>query len=151
MPINYPKIAGYKATLPRLRILELFENCDTRHLSAENVYEALLQKDIHINPTTVYRVLVELSQAGVLLRHRFEDDKTKFELKQGDHHDHLLCIQCGHIEEFYDEAIEKHQIVIAQERGFSIPDHILHIYADCTKTNCPYQNQPKMVNVRRFK
>jgi len=151
MPTNYRKIAGYKATLPRLRILELFENSDTRHLSAESVYEALLQKDIHINPTTVYRVLVELSKAGILLRHHFENEKTKFELKQGAHHDHLLCIQCGHIEEFYDDAIEIHQIVIAQERGFSIRDHTLYIYADCTKTNCPYQNLSKTLNVRRFK
>ena len=131
------KRTGLKATVPRLRILELFEKSDIRHLSAEDVYK-LLQKDgTDTGLATVYRVLTQFEQAGLLIRHHFESDKAVFELNHGSHHDHLVCMQCGHVEEFYDAEIEKRQSQIAEARGFRIHDHSLHIYADCARANCP--------------
>lgn len=131
------KTSGLKATLPRLRILELFEKSTVRHLSAEDVYK-LLQKDgTDTGLATVYRVLLQFEQAGLLIRHHFESDKAVFELNQGSHHDHLVCVQCGHVEEFYDPEIEKRQSEVAQARGFRIHDHSLHIYADCLHATCP--------------
>ena len=135
------KTIGLKATLPRLRILELFEKSEIRHLSAEDVYKKLVDEGTDTGLATVYRVLTQFERAGLLMRHHFETGKAVFELNQGSHHDHLVCVQCGHVEEFYDSEIEKRQIEIAEERGFSIHDHSLHIYADCIKTNCP--NRPK--------
>ena len=131
------KNIGLKATLPRLKILELFQRADVRHMSAEDVYKALLQEDMDIGLATVYRVLTQFEQAGLLARHHFETGKAVFELNQGGHHDHLVCIQCGRVEEFYDAAIEQRQIKVAEERGFKIHDHSLQIYADCTRPNCP--------------
>lgn len=131
------KTSGLKATLPRMRILELFEKSSVRHLSAEDVYK-LLQKDgTDTGLATVYRVLTQFEQAGLLIRHHFESDKAVFELNQGDHHDHLVCMQCGHVEEFYDSEIEKRQSEVAEQRGFRIHEHSLHLYADCLKENCP--------------
>ncbi len=131
------KTSGLKATLPRLRILELFEKSTVRHLSAEDVYK-LLQKDgTDTGLATVYRVLLQFEQAGLLIRHHFESDKAVFELNQGSHHDHLVCVQCGHVEEFYDADIEKRQSEVAQARGFRVHDHSLHIYADCLRNSCP--------------
>ena len=135
------KTIGLKATLPRLRILELFEKSEVRHLAAEDVYRMLLKEGTDTGLATVYRVLTQFEQAGLLVRHHFESGKAVFELNQGGHHDHLVCLQCGRVEEFYDEAIEKRQIAVAKERGFAIHEHSLHIYADCTKANCP--NKPK--------
>jgi len=133
------KTIGLKATMPRLRILELFEKSEIRHLSAEDVYK-LLQKDgTDTGLATVYRVLTQFEQAGLLVRHHFESGKAVFELNQGGHHDHLVCMQCGHVEEFYDMEIEKRQIKIAEDRGFKIQDHSLQIYAECTRTNCPHR------------
>ena len=111
---------GLKATLPRLRILSLFENTVIQHLSAEDVYRSLISEGEDIGLATVYRVLTQFEQAGVLKRHHFESGKAVFELNRGDHHDHLVCIQCGHVGEFYDEEIEKRQIKIAKDRGFVI-------------------------------
>ncbi|MEJ5210740.1 MAG: ferric iron uptake transcriptional regulator [Burkholderiales bacterium] len=134
------KNAGLKATLPRLKILSLFENSEVRHLTAEDVYRMLLQQgDAEIGLATIYRVLTQFEQAGLLIRHHFESGKAVFELNQGGHHDHLVCMQCGRVEEFYDAEIEKRQERIARERGFSIHEHSLYIYADCTKENCPYR------------
>jgi Fur family ferric uptake transcriptional regulator len=131
------KTSGLKATLPRLRVLELFEKSTVRHLSAEDVYK-LLQKDgTDTGLATVYRVLTQFEQAGLLIRHHFESEKAVFELNQGSHHDHLVCVQCGHVEEFYDAEIEKRQSDVAAERGFRIHDHSLHIYADCLRASCP--------------
>jgi len=135
------KTIGLKATLPRLRILELFEKSDIRHLSAEDVYKKLLEEGTDTGLATVYRVLTQFEQAGLLVRHHFETGKAVFELNQGGHHDHLVCIQCGHVEEFYDPEIEKRQIKVAEERGFKIHDHSLHIYADCTRPNCPNRSK----------
>jgi Fur family ferric uptake transcriptional regulator len=131
------KTIGLKATLPRLRILELFEKSPVRHLSAEEVYRILQKEGTETGLATVYRVLTQFEQAGLLVRHHFESGKAVFELNQGGHHDHLVCIQCGHVEEFYDAEIERRQVAVAEERGFKIHDHSLHIYADCSRNDCP--------------
>ena len=133
------KNAGLKATLPRLKVLGLFESSSQRHLSAEDVYKMLLSTGEDVGLATVYRVLTQFEQAGLLVRHHFESGKAVFELNQGGHHDHIVCLQCGHVEEFYDEEIEKRQKRAASERGFKIHDHSLHIYADCTKQPCPFK------------
>ncbi len=130
------KNLGLKATLPRLKILSLFENSKTRHMSAEDVYKILLASGDDIGLATVYRVLTQFEQAGLLIRHHFESGKAVFELNHGNHHDHLVCLQCGAVEEFYDEKIEELQNQIAQQRGFKIKEHSLYLYADCAKTNC---------------
>ena len=137
------KTIGLKATLPRLRILEIFEKSDVRHLSAEDVYKLLLKEGTDTGLATVYRVLTQFEQAGLLIRHHFETGKAVFELKQGGHHDHIVCMQCGHVEEFYDSEIEKRQVEVAEARGFRIQDHSLHLYADCTRQNCPHRNAGK--------
>lgn len=133
------KSIGLKATLPRLKILDLFEGSTKRHLSAEEVYRLLIAEDIDIGLATVYRVLTQFEQAGLLIRHHFDSDKAVYELNSGGHHDHLVCLQCGRVEEFFDEEIERRQKKVAAQRGFSIHDHSLHIYADCIKTACPYK------------
>jgi Fur family ferric uptake transcriptional regulator len=135
------KNIGLKATLPRLRILELFEKSEVRHLGAEDVYKLLLKDGTDTGLATVYRVLTQFEQAGLLVRHHFEGGRAVFELNRGDHHDHLVCLQCGHVEEFFDETIEKQQTAIAKSRGFTIHDHSLYLYADCTKVKCPYRHQ----------
>ena len=133
------KSAGLKATLPRLRIINLFETSKIRHLTAEDVYKLLLAEGFDIGLATVYRVLTQFEQAGLLVRHHFESGKAVFELNLGSHHDHLVCLQCGRVEEFYDADIEKRQIRIARERGFEISEHALYLYADCTKSRCPHK------------
>ena len=135
------KTIGLKATLPRLRILELFEKSEVRHLSAEDVYKKLLEEGTDTGLATVYRVLTQFEQAGLLVRQHFETGKAVFELSEGGHHDHLVCIQCGRVEEFYDSEIEKRQIKIAEEHGFRIHDHSLHIYADCIRPDCPHRSK----------
>jgi Fur family transcriptional regulator, ferric uptake regulator len=135
------KDMGLKATLPRLKILDLFENTDVRHLTAEDVYRLLMKEGMDIGLATIYRVLTQFEQAGLLVRHHFESGKAVYELNQGGHHDHLVCLQCGRVEEFFDEEIERRQKKIAKDRGFEIHDHSLHLYADCTKTGCPYRNR----------
>ncbi len=135
------KTIGLKATLPRLKILNLFENSDVRHLTAEDVYKVLLKEGMDIGLATIYRVLTQFEQAGILIRHHFEAGKAVFELNEGGHHDHLVCIQCGHVEEFFDSEIEKRQLKVAKERGFNIHEHSLQIFADCIKTNCQYRQK----------
>lgn len=134
------KNAGLKATLPRLKVLSLFESSEQRHLSAEDVYKMLLSSGEDVGLATVYRVLTQFEQAGLLMRHHFESGKSVFELKQEGHHDHIVCLQCGRVEEFYDEEIENRQKKAATERGFAIHDHSLYIYADCTKNQCPHRH-----------
>ena len=133
------KSAGLKATLPRLKIINLFENSKVRHLTAEDVYKLLLGEGLDIGLATVYRVLTQFEQAGLLVRHHFESGKSVFELNEGKHHDHLVCLQCGRVEEFYDSEIEKRQNKVARDRGFAIHDHQLYLYVDCIKTQCPYR------------
>jgi Fur family ferric uptake transcriptional regulator len=133
------KSAGLKATLPRLKIINIFESSKVRHLTAEDVYKLLLGEGLDIGLATVYRVLTQFEQAGLLVRHHFESGKAVFELNPGTHHDHLVCMQCGRVEEFYDPEIEKRQTKIARDRGFEISEHALYLYADCTKVRCPYR------------
>jgi len=133
------KKAGLKSTLPRLKVLDLFENSEERHLSAEEVYKQLINSGEDVGLATVYRVLTQFEQAGLLVKHHFEGGKSVFELNQGEHHDHIVCLQCGHVEEFYDAAIETRQVKVASKLGFAIREHSLHIYADCTKKKCPHK------------
>jgi Fur family ferric uptake transcriptional regulator len=133
------KHAGLKATLPRLRIINLFETAKLRHMTAEDVYRLLQDEGLEIGLATVYRVLTQFEQAGLLTRHHFESGKAVYELNEGKHHDHLVCLQCGRVEEFYDADIEKRQQKIARERGFEISEHALYLYADCTKPRCPHR------------
>jgi Fur family ferric uptake transcriptional regulator len=137
------KTIGLKATGPRLRILKLFESSKVRHLSAEDVYRLLMNEEPDVGLATVYRVLTQFEQAGILKRHHFESGKAVFELNEGSHHDHLVCMQCGRVEEFYDAEIEKRQVRVAKERGFAIREHSLYLYADCTKLNCPHKTGTK--------
>jgi Fur family transcriptional regulator, ferric uptake regulator len=131
--------AGLKATLPRLKIINVFEQSRQRHLTAEDVYRQLLSDGLDVGLATVYRVLTQFEQAGLLVRHHFETGKAVFELNEGKHHDHLVCLQCGRVEEFYDAEIEKRQSKIARDRGFEISEHALYLYADCTKPRCPHK------------
>ena len=134
------KSSGLKATLPRIKILEVFQRTAQRHMTAEDVYKALLQDGADVGLATVYRVLMQFEQAGLLSRSHFESGKSVFELNEGQHHDHLVCLSCGRVEEFYDAEIEKRQHAVAELKGFAIADHSLSIYANCTKPDCP--NRP---------
>ncbi|MGB0128002.1 MAG: ferric iron uptake transcriptional regulator [Rhodocyclaceae bacterium] len=131
------KSIGLKATFPRLKILDLFQHTETRHMTAEDVYRALLTHGMDIGLATVYRVLTQFEQAGLLSRHYFESGKAVFELNEGHHHDHLVCVTCGKVEEFFDAEIEKRQQRIAKERGFAVRDHALYLYCECIKPECP--------------
>jgi Fur family ferric uptake transcriptional regulator len=133
------KASGLKATLPRLKILDIFQNTKVRHLSAEDVYKVLLTENMDVGLATVYRVLTQFEQAGLLHRNHFETGKAVFELNEGSHHDHLVCLDCGRVEEFFDEEIEARQHKIATERGFEIADHSLALYANCSKKICPHR------------
>jgi Fur family ferric uptake transcriptional regulator len=133
------KSSGLKATLPRIKILEVFQQASRRHMTAEDVYKTLLTDGSDIGLATVYRVLMQFEQAGLLTRSNFESGKSVFELNEGQHHDHLVCLTCGRVEEFFDPEIEKRQHAIAAERGFDLQDHSLALYARCTKTDCPHR------------
>lgn len=135
------KNIGLKATLPRLKILEIFQNSEVRHLTAEDVYRNLLADHLDIGLATVYRVLTQFEQAGLLTRSNFESGKAVFELNEGHHHDHLVCLDCGRVEEFFDSEIERRQKLIAKERGFALQEHSLAMYGSCTKENCPHRHQ----------
>ena len=130
---------GLKVTQPRLRILEIFQKGTQRHMTAEDVYRVLLDEQQDIGLATVYRVLTQFEQAGILLRSNFESGKSVFELKDGKHHDHLVCLNCGRVEEFTDPEIERRQNRVAKERGFAVVEHALYLYAECTKKNCPHR------------
>jgi Fur family ferric uptake transcriptional regulator len=112
-----------------------------RHLAAEDVYRMLSKDGTDTGLATIYRVLTQFEQAGLLIRHHFEGGKAVFELNRGGHHDHLVCVQCGHVEEFFDPAIEQRQEEIARERGFSLQEHSLYLYVDCSRANCPHRNR----------
>ena len=133
------KNSGLKATLPRIKILEVFQNAGQRHMTAEDVYKALLIEGADIGLATVYRVLTQFEQAGLLSRNHFETGKSVFELNQGHHHDHLVCLTCGRVEEFFDPQIEERQHAIARERGFELQEHSLALYAACSKKDCPHK------------
>jgi Fur family transcriptional regulator, ferric uptake regulator len=128
--------AGLKVTLPRVKILELLEGSAQRHVSAEDVYKMLLDKGEEIGLATVYRVLTQFEAAGLVTRHNFEGGHAVFELDRGGHHDHLVCVVCGKVEEFVDSTIEKRQREIAKEHGFEMVDHSLIIYGHCGNPKC---------------
>ena len=129
------KEAGLKTTLPRLRILSILEEGNLRHFSAEDVYKELLDAGEDIAFATVYRVLTQFENAGLVLKHNFEGGRSVFELDRGGHHDHMVCVKCNNVTEFYDEAIEERQNLIAAESGFSLQDHSLYLYGLCADCN----------------
>ena len=131
--------AGLKVTGPRLKMLELLENTHGRHLTAEAIYRQLLDAGEVIGLATVYRVLTQFEAAGLVIRHHFEGGQAVFELERGPHHDHIVCIHCGRVEEFYDEEIEKRQRAIAKKLGFNLRDHTLTLYGECNRPECKGQ------------
>ena len=130
---NELKAAGLKSTLPRRRILEVLENSPSRHMNAEEVYDHLRESGEDVGLATVYRVLTQFENAGLITKHNFESGHSVFELNQGEHHDHILCVKCGKVEEFLDEVIEQRQRDIAKNAGFTMTDHALYIYGICAE------------------
>ena len=139
------KVSGLKATAPRLKILEIFQKSSqepgaARHMSAEDVYRALVAEHVDVGLATVYRVLTQFEQAGLLVRRHFEAGRAVFELNEGAHHDHLVCLTCGRVVEFVDPEIEQRQKIVALDRGFELQDHALALYGVCRTPNCPYND-----------
>lgn len=128
--------AGLKVTAPRLKMLELFEKAHDRHLTAETIYRLLLEAGEEIGLATVYRALAQFEAAGLVTRHHFEGGLAVFELERGTHHDHIVCVHCGRVEEFSDEVIEKRQRSIAERLGFNLRDHNLTLYGECNGAEC---------------
>ena len=137
--IDELKNTGLKATIPRLKILEVFQRGKVRHMTAEDVFRILLEERSDVGLATVYRVLTQFEQAGILIRSHFESGKSVYELDDGKHHDHLVCLDCGRVEEFYDPEIEKRQHAVAKAKGFTISDHALSLYATCNRDQCPHR------------
>jgi Fur family ferric uptake transcriptional regulator len=135
--------AGLKVTLPRVRILDILESNPDLHLTAEEVYRALLESGEDIGLATVYRVLTQFEAAGLVKRHNFEGGSAVFELDDGGHHDHIVCQECGRVEEFVDPVIEERQKAIADKLGFSISDHSLILYGSCSRHDCPHKEGPE--------
>lgn len=127
------KKAGLKVTLPRLKILEILAKAEPHHMSAEDVYKTLLESGDDVGLATVYRVLTQFESAGLVKRHNFEGDHAVYEIEQGEHHDHLVCVKCGRVDEFIDEVIESRQEVIAKQSDFKMTDHSLTIYGICKR------------------
>jgi Fur family ferric uptake transcriptional regulator len=137
MNIDELKNTGLKATLPRLKILEIFQKGEQRHMTAEDVFRVLLDERSDIGLATVYRVLMQFEQAGLLVRSNFDGGKAIYELDEGQHHDHFVCTACGKVEEFFDPEIEKRQQIIAKAKGWVVRDHTMALYghcAECAKT-----------------
>ncbi|MBK6868956.1 MAG: ferric iron uptake transcriptional regulator [Burkholderiales bacterium] len=133
------KSTGLKATAPRLKILQIFQTAEQRHMTAEDVFRVLLAERSDIGLATVYRVLTQFEQAGILSRNHFEAGRAVYELRDDQHHDHLVCLDCGHVEEFFNPEIEKQQHAVAKAKGFEIADHALSLYAHCIKRDCPHR------------
>src|SRR3984957_16361406 len=131
--------AGLKVTLPRLKILEILESSQTRHLSAEDIYRSLLESNEDIGLATVYRVLTQFEAASLVTRHHFEDGMAVFELNHGTHHDHIVCLDCGRVEEFMDTGIEERQGSVAKKLGFEFGDHSLTITGHCVRQTCVHR------------
>lgn len=125
--------AGLKVTLPRVKILQILEQANPHHMSAEAVYKTLLESGDDVGLATVYRVLTQFEEAGLVNRHNFEGGHSVFELDQGEHHDHMVCVKCGRVDEFVDPTIEKRQAEVASEANFKITDHNLTIYGICAE------------------
>ncbi len=134
--------AGLKVTLPRVKILDILTGNAARHLSAEDIYRHLLEANEDIGLATVYRVLTQFEAAGLVSRHHFEGGMAVFELNRGEHHDHIVCMDCGRVEEFSDAGIEDRQHAIATERGFGLADHALILYGRCHRDPCPHRVLP---------
>lgn len=139
--IDELKNNGLKATLPRLKILDVFQRGVQRHMTAEDVFRHLLKENTDVGLATVYRVLTQFEQAGILNRNHFESGKAVYELNEGQHHDHMVCLDCGRVEEFYDPEIESRQQAVAAAKGFVIADHALSLYAHCTQNPCPHRQR----------
>ncbi len=135
--------AGLKVTLPRLKILDILAEASERHMSAEDIYKQLLASNEDIGLATVYRVLTQFEAAGLVTRHHFEGGTAVFELNQGAHHDHIVCVDCGRVEEFMDGGIEERQQAVAKRLGFEISDHALILYGHCRKPDCPHLQRTK--------
>ncbi len=125
--------AGLKVTVPRVKILEVLENAEPHHMSAEHVYRKLIAMGQEVGLATVYRVLTQFEEAALIKRHNFESGHAVYEINHGNHHDHLVCVQCGHVEEFLDELIERRQALISQEKQFEMLDHKVTIYGRCIR------------------
>ena len=134
------KQAGLKVTLPRMKILDMLQQQENTHLSAEAIYRALVDSGEEVGLATVYRVLAQFESAGLVKRHYFEGGQSVFEVNEGEHHDHIVCLECGRIEEFCDEEIEWRQHAIAQRLGFKLAEHCLILYGHCTRADCPYRS-----------
>lgn len=143
MESNELRKAGLKVTAPRMKILEILGTVTPRHLSAEDIYKYLLESGEDIGLATVYRVLTQFEAAGLVTRHHFEGTTAVFELNQGDHHDHIVCLDCGRVEEFMDEGIEERQEVIANKFQFEIKDHSMILYGHCKRPNCPHRDRDR--------
>jgi len=139
--IDELKSTGLKATLPRLKILEIFQKGTRRHMTAEDVFRVLLEEQSDVGLATVYRVLSQFEQAEILTRSHFESGKAVYELNEGQHHDHLVCLDCGRVEEFFDAQIEQRQNAVAKEKGFAIADHALSLYAHCIRDKCEHRSK----------
>lgn len=130
------KKAGLKVTLPRLKILEILQQPNNQHISAEDVYKILLDQDEDIGLATVYRVLNQFDDAGILIRHHFEGGKSVFEISHKEHHDHLVCLRCGKVVEFEDPVIERRQLEVAEQNIMKLTHHSLYMYGECNDENC---------------
>ncbi|RAP69876.1 ferric iron uptake transcriptional regulator [Candidatus Erwinia dacicola] len=130
------KKAGLKVTLPRLKILEVLQEPEGHHVSAEDLYKRLIDMSEEIGLATVYRVLNQFDDAGIVTRHNFEGGKSVFELTQQQHHDHLICLDCGKVIEFRDEYIEERQRAIAKRHGIKLSNHSLYLYGHCALGDC---------------
>lgn len=139
--IDELKSNGLKATVPRMKILDVFQRGGQRHMTAEDVFRHLLNDNADVGLATVYRVLTQFEQAGILSRNHFESGKAVYELNEGQHHDHMVCLDCGRVEEFYDPEIEQRQQAVAKAKGFVIADHALSLYAHCTQNPCPHRQR----------
>ena len=134
------KKAGLKVTSPRMKILEILKQPDNQHVSAEDVYKILLEQKDEIGLATVYRVLNQFDDAGIITRHHFEGGRSVFELSAKDHHDHLVCLNCGHVFEFEDDVIEDRQVRIAEQNNIKLTNHSLYLYGECQRgENCDYK------------
>ena len=138
------KNAGLKSTLPRLKVLELLENVEGLHLTAEAIHRKLLEAGEEIGLATVYRALTQFEAAGLVTRHHFEGGHAVFELERGLHHDHIVCVHCGRVEEFFDKVIEKRQSAIAEKHGFTLRDHSMTLYGECNGPDCMGQKKKRL-------
>lgn len=137
-PAEIIKKFGLKLTQPRLKVLALFQTSTQRHMSAEDVYHSLLQQGNNVGLATVYRVLTQFEEIGLLSRNSFDNNKAVYELDKGQHHDHLVCLDCGKVEEFRNPEIEKLQQAVAEKKGYELTEHSLNLYARCAKPNCEH-------------